>query len=142
MLRFLREDMDSLGIRHDNCPVITGCGDGPISVVLCAKESGTRTIVHAKGRLPELTLQDFEKLSLDNFAWMHFEVILYQIANLTYPKKYCPTTTLSHFQGRNANVLPGMLELIKRYNEAHNSTTDPAHFPKYKRTYLPVSLEV
>lgn len=67
--------MDSLGIKHDNCPIIKGIARAPASVVICSEESGSRTIVHSNGDLPELTLEDFEsKIDLEMCSWMHFEV--------------------------------------------------------------------
>lgn len=47
----------------------------PASVVICSEESGSRTIVHHNGGLPELTLEMFqEKLNLKDYDWIHFEV--------------------------------------------------------------------
>lgn len=67
--------MTSLGIKHDNCPIIQCGGNGPISVVICSEETGSRTIVHAKGNLTELSLQHFEtKLDINQYSWIHFEV--------------------------------------------------------------------
>jgi len=43
--------------------------------VLCSQETGSRTIVHSNGTLPQLTINDFEtKINLANYAWIHFEV--------------------------------------------------------------------
>ena len=36
-------------------------------------ESGTRTIVHSRNSLPELSFEDFDKLELSSFDWIHFE---------------------------------------------------------------------
>lgn len=67
--------MNSLGIKNENCPVIQCGGNGPISVVICSEETGSRTIVHAKGSLPELSSEHFKtKLDISKYSWIHFEV--------------------------------------------------------------------
>lgn len=78
ILRFQQDDMTSLGIKHENCPIIKNCGNGPLSIVVCSKETGSRTIVHAKGNLPELKFDDFAKLNLRDYSWIHFEVWQYE----------------------------------------------------------------
>ncbi|ODN00024.1 Ketohexokinase [Orchesella cincta] len=119
-IRFLQNDMDSLGIKRDNCPIIQ-CGTGPISVVICSEETGSRTIIHAKGNLPELTLTDLEKLDISKYSWIHFE-------------------------GRNEASLPSMLTRIKDYNSTHLNPTllkdDDPMTPTYRKVHIPVSVEV
>ena len=50
----------------ENCGFPTSC-----AFVNC--ESGTRTIVHSRNSLPELSFEDFDKLELSSFDWIHFE---------------------------------------------------------------------
>lgn len=118
---FLNEDMDSLGIKHTNCPVISCGGNGPISVVLCSEETGSRTIVHAKGNLPELSLEHFQsKLDISQYKWIHFE-------------------------GRNELILPSVLEYVNQYNiynSKGNVDETTQTLPKYKYKAVPVSIEV
>jgi len=45
----------------------------PNSVVLASSSSGSRTIVHTNLGLPELTLQDLQKVQLEDFSWVHLE---------------------------------------------------------------------
>ncbi|KAI6241853.1 PfkB domain-containing protein [Aphelenchoides fujianensis] len=47
----------------------------PISTVIVNELTGTRTILHFRGTLPELTLEEFaaEFPRLDDFSWVHFE---------------------------------------------------------------------
>ncbi|CAL8110063.1 unnamed protein product [Orchesella dallaii] len=117
LLKFLQDEMDSFGIKHDNCPIIP-CGNGPMSVVVCAKDTGSRTIIHAKGNLPEITLSDIKKLNLKNYTWMHFE-------------------------GRNELELPKIMQFVKEHNNEESFTrTNLSDVPNYKNTTLPVSLEV
>ncbi|CAL8107687.1 unnamed protein product [Orchesella dallaii] len=121
LLQFLQADMDSLGIKRENCPIIQ-CGTGPISVVICSEETGSRTIVHAKGNLPELTVDDLEKLDISKYSWIHFE-------------------------GRNEASLPAMLTRIKEYNSTHSKTESLQQCandlkPNYQKAKIPVSIEV
>ena len=37
------------------------------------KANGSRTIVHHRGAMPEITFEDFEKLDLSQYSWIHFE---------------------------------------------------------------------
>jgi len=45
----------------------------PNSVVLTSSSTGSRTIVHTNLGLPELTLEDLQKLQLEDFSWIHLE---------------------------------------------------------------------
>ena len=45
----------------------------PNSVVISNVTSGSRTIVHTNLGLPELTLEDFKRLDLENYSWVHLE---------------------------------------------------------------------
>ncbi len=66
--------MKSYGIECSRCPV-SSCGQSPTSVVLSSEETGSRTIVHNNGNLPELTTQEFiDRIDLTFYNWIHFEV--------------------------------------------------------------------
>ncbi|ODN00030.1 Ketohexokinase [Orchesella cincta] len=116
LLKFLQEDMDIVGIKYDNCPIIQ-CGNGPMSVVVCSQATGSRTIIHAKGNLPELTLENIRKLNLRNYTWMQFE-------------------------GRNEFELPRIMQFVREYNDKTCTRTNLSDVPNYKKATLPVSLEV
>ena len=45
----------------------------PNSVVITNVTSGSRTIIHTNLGLPELTLEDFKRLDLENYSWVHLE---------------------------------------------------------------------
>ena len=45
----------------------------PNSVVISNVTSGSRTIIHTNLGLPELTLEDFKRLDLENYSWVHLE---------------------------------------------------------------------
>ncbi|CAD6229407.1 GSCOCG00006577001-RA-CDS [Cotesia congregata] len=93
-LKFLKDDMLKYSIDFSHCPVIDKIGC-PTSTVILSLQAGSRTILHHNPNLPELTIQDFEKLNLDNYRWIHFEV----------PKI-----------GRNIPRVLGMMQSIENYN--------------------------
>lgn len=60
-------------IDFSHCPIIEDAGC-PTSVVLLSMSTGSRTIIHHSQSNTEITLQDFEKLNLEDYSWVHFEV--------------------------------------------------------------------
>ena len=48
------------------------CTSNPISCVTLSQESGSRSIVHYR-RLPEYAAEDFSRVDLARFDWVHFE---------------------------------------------------------------------
>ena len=52
------------GVLYDNCVHHSGCGT-PTSFVTLSLATGSRTVVHSRNNLPELTVS--------NFDWIHFE---------------------------------------------------------------------
>ena len=60
------------GVRYDNCVEHSGCGT-PTSFVTLSLATGSRTVVHSRNNLPELTVSAFEKVNLLDFDWIHFE---------------------------------------------------------------------
>ncbi|CAH3144219.1 unnamed protein product [Pocillopora meandrina] len=60
------------GVRYDNCVRHRGCGT-PTSFVTLSLTTGSRTVVHSRNNLPELTNDTFEKLDLSGYDWIHFE---------------------------------------------------------------------
>lgn len=69
---FIRKQMSDRGIIYDNCVFHTSCGT-PTSCVVLSLQTGSRTIVHSRNKLPELEVADFGKLDLKNYDWIHFE---------------------------------------------------------------------
>ena len=57
---------------YDNCVQHSGCGT-PTSFVTLSLTTGSRTVVHSRNNLPELTVSAFEKVNLSDFDWIHFE---------------------------------------------------------------------
>ena len=66
------EDFKTSNICIDNCVYYDTC-DAPTSVVIINLSNGSRTIIHSNNNLPELTLDDFKKLDLAQYSWIHFE---------------------------------------------------------------------
>ncbi|XP_075391796.1 ketohexokinase isoform X1 [Tenrec ecaudatus] len=48
-------------------------GSIPISTVIINEASGSRTILHAYRNLPDVSAEDFEKVDLTRFKWIHIE---------------------------------------------------------------------
>ncbi|XP_041352685.1 ketohexokinase-like [Gigantopelta aegis] len=71
-IHFLQEDFANYGICTDNC---VGCRECccPLSIVILNSLNGSRTILHTNKNLPELTLEDFSKIDLNTYKWIHFE---------------------------------------------------------------------
>ncbi|XP_046711246.1 ketohexokinase isoform X1 [Silurus meridionalis] len=63
----------------------------PASVVISNQTSGTRTILHMNRNLPDVCADDFSKLDLRQYKWIHFE-------------------------GRNADEQVKMIEQVKSFN--------------------------
>lgn len=68
---FIAADLDRRGIDRRYARRLTA-GATPTSYITLSRASGSRTIVHHRD-LPELAAADFEGLSLDGLAWVHFE---------------------------------------------------------------------
>ena len=46
----------------------------PVSTVLINSQTGSRTILHFRGTMRELTFEDFkDKICLADYSWVHFE---------------------------------------------------------------------
>lgn len=71
--RFLQDDMRKHKIDFSHCP-ITEDGACPTSVVILSTSTGSRTILHHDQNHAEITMQVFEKLNLEDYSWVHFEV--------------------------------------------------------------------
>ncbi|KAJ9579075.1 hypothetical protein L9F63_024817, partial [Diploptera punctata] len=97
-LDFMMNDFKAHNINIDNCVYYDNC-DTPISVVISSLTTGSRTIIHSNKNLPELTLEDFKKLDLSQYGWIHFE-------------------------GRNVEEVTPMIEWVEMWNESHSSEQD------------------
>ncbi|XP_034481434.1 ketohexokinase [Drosophila innubila] len=92
MFRLLLDDMRFRGIEIDNCP---RCEDTPpFSSVILSKLSKTCTITNCTSSFPYVTLEDFQKLDLSKYGWIHF-------------------------RGSKPEVTVEMMKLVVAYNENH-----------------------
>lgn len=69
---FVSEHLLQRGVRYDNCVQHSDCGT-PTSFVTLSLTTGSRTVVHSRNNLPELTVSAFEKVNVSDFDWIHFE---------------------------------------------------------------------
>ncbi|XP_033609889.1 ketohexokinase isoform X5 [Cryptotermes secundus] len=108
------DDFKAYNICINNCIYYEAC-DAPMSVVIISQTTGSRTIIHSNKNLPELTLDDFKKLDMSQYSWIHFE-------------------------GRNVEEVVSMIELVEFWNENHISEHDRGHGLGHKA--LPISIEI
>lgn len=78
-LSFITKDFIEHGISIKNCPM-KGSDVGksfldsfPVSIVIINSSNGSRTILHSKGDTAEISIEDFKKLDLSEYYWIHFE---------------------------------------------------------------------
>ena len=69
--KFAEQDLSCEKINFENC--VRFENPLPSSIILLNNENGTRTIVHHRGGMPEITAADFKKLDLEKYSWIHFE---------------------------------------------------------------------
>ncbi|XP_022520492.2 ketohexokinase isoform X3 [Astyanax mexicanus] len=74
----------SLLLEHEHCSF-------PASVVISNQTTGSRTILHMNRNLPDVTAEDFSKLDLSQYKWIHWE-------------------------GRNAEDQVKMIQQVREYN--------------------------
>ena len=89
----------------------------PMSVILINDQNGSRTIVHHRGAMPEITLEDFQKLNLNDYRMvksmsvteLNIEFWL-AIANV----KSEPKISWIHFEGRTkSGERPHVTQILK-----------------------------
>lgn len=88
---FLLDDFAKYGVDTSQVVVCGGC-EAPCSCIVLSQETGSRTIIHSNKNLPELTVQDFARLDLTPYRWVHFE-------------------------GRNVEAVKSMVGLVRAHNE-------------------------
>ncbi|XP_014229868.1 ketohexokinase-like [Trichogramma pretiosum] len=111
--QFLQDDMRSHKIDFSHCPIIEDIGC-PKSVVLLSLSTGSRTIIHHNQSNVEIKLQDFEKLNLEDYSWIHFE-------------------------GRNISEVILMMQHIEAYNK---SLTQKETEDSKESTQQPITISV
>ncbi|XP_022220389.2 LOW QUALITY PROTEIN: ketohexokinase [Drosophila obscura] len=76
MFRILADDMRARGIIIDNCP--TCDQEPPFSSVILAKSTKTRNIISCSRAFPYVSIEDFRKLALSTYGWMHMRSICFE----------------------------------------------------------------
>lgn len=74
MFQFVIDDAVDRGIRMGQCAVHDNY-QAPVSTVILNRSTGSRTIVFSSANLPIFTFDDFRKIDLEQYKWIHFEVI-------------------------------------------------------------------
>jgi ketohexokinase len=69
--RHIQADLDAHGIDYSACRRLTD-GKLPTSYITLNQRNGSRTIVHYRD-LPEFRCEDFQRIELQGFDWLHFE---------------------------------------------------------------------
>ncbi|XP_060789815.1 ketohexokinase-like [Neoarius graeffei] len=85
---FSRRGVDISGV------VWQQCGETPCACCIVCQKSGSRTVVLYDTNLLDVSADDFSKVDLSQFKWIHFE-------------------------GRNADEQVKMIEQVKSYNATH-----------------------
>lgn len=71
--KFLQEDLRNNGIIYSHCAIHPGF-ETPFTNIILNRSSGTRTILHYRAHdYIENTAEDFAKLDLSTYKWIHFE---------------------------------------------------------------------
>ncbi|XP_064541071.1 ketohexokinase [Drosophila montana] len=91
--RVLLQDLNRRGIDVQHCPKTDK--DPPFSSVIIVQGTGSRTIVHCNKNYPYVTWEDFSKIDLDRYGWVHFEA-------------------------RNANETIKMIRSVQEHNKTHS----------------------
>jgi ketohexokinase len=65
-------DLTAQDIDFTNCPKHFGHST-PNSYIILNSKTGSRTILHTNLGLPEVTFEDFKKINILNYSWIHFE---------------------------------------------------------------------
>uniref|UniRef100_H2ZGS7 Carbohydrate kinase PfkB domain-containing protein n=1 Tax=Ciona savignyi TaxID=51511 RepID=H2ZGS7_CIOSA len=106
---FIKDKMESYKVGMDN--VVERAGDAlPFSTVLNNSENGSRTILHYRKGLEELKYDDFAKIDISQYSWIHFE-------------------------GRNITEVLKMVERVVLYNsdDRHETITISVELEKPRR---------
>ena len=69
---FIQSDLESLGIKHEQCPNHEH-HKSPNSYIIVNAKTGTRTILHTNLGLPELNISNFKHIDFKAYSWIHFE---------------------------------------------------------------------
>ncbi|XP_020804601.1 ketohexokinase [Drosophila serrata] len=75
IFQLLIEDMTNRGIIVENCPM---CDlDPPFANGIMAKSMNTRTLIICNRGFPYVSIEDFRKLNLNNYGWIHMRALFF-----------------------------------------------------------------
>lgn len=83
-------------------------------MVIINSENGSRTIIHSNKNLPDLTVEDFKKLDLSCYSWIHFEVKILSWLMVTFLKLLRNCQIKANCTHERKNSSPPWLEVIKQ----------------------------
>ncbi|XP_023161489.1 ketohexokinase-like [Drosophila hydei] len=93
MISFIQNDMHMRGIKWDNCPK---CNEPPpLSSVIVNRKTHVSQVLNCKKSFPYPTLEDFQKLDLSTYGWIHF-------------------------RGCRADITIEMMKVVDAYNQTHS----------------------
>lgn len=72
MSDFARSSLEQDKVITKHCAVLESCGF-PTSCCIVAENTGSRTILHGRNGMPELTTENFKVIDLMEYSWVHFE---------------------------------------------------------------------
>ncbi|NP_001002636.1 ketohexokinase [Danio rerio] len=96
----------SLLLEHAECSF-------PASVVISSVTTGSRTILHMNRNLPDVSVEDFSKVDLSQYKWVHWE-------------------------GRNADEQVKMIERVREYNKKQDEKNRIAISVEIEKTREPL----
>lgn len=91
---FVCRHLRDRGVFYDCCVRHADCGT-PTSYVTLSLTTGSRTVVHSRNNLPELSVSAFEKINLENYHWIHIE------------------------GRRNESEIAKMVSIVDKFNSSH-----------------------
>ncbi|XP_017081321.1 ketohexokinase isoform X2 [Drosophila eugracilis] len=85
MYQVLIDDLKARGIIIENCP--TCDQHAPFATVILTKSTKTRNIINCNNNFPYVSIEDFRKLDLSKYGWIHMRA-LYFDKMLTIVKEF------------------------------------------------------
>lgn len=141
------QDMADNDINTGYCRKITG-GRSPTSYITVNQHNGSRTIVHYRD-IPEFDFEDFKRIELDKFDWVHFEGrnVIETKKMIGHLKRTAPNLDYSieiekPHNGIESLYTNGTVLIFSRYYVIHASFNDPTQFLESIRSINPESLLV
>ncbi|KAK3084985.1 hypothetical protein FSP39_022411 [Pinctada imbricata] len=134
-MRFLKDNFKSYNVNIEHCRTYESGHVTPTSVIVINSQNGSRTIMHASKKLPEVISDDFKKIDLSLYKWIHFEgrpnfnTDTYEIVNmLKVIDEYNKTVAME-------TRIVTSVELEKAYRPELDMLTDKADYIFVSKEY-------